>query len=112
MVIDDLILDYPKIPPINVLKEDGESFDVNDREQVFEFICELLPEVCGNNCGEESEKLRAAWLIELMLESDYGSIDEEQEYRELAKRYVLNNFKKAKEAHDRFLKAISELKNG
>lgn len=111
MTIDDLILDYPKIPPINVIKEE-ESFDVNDRAQVFALICEILPDVCGKECNEASEKLRAAWLIELMLESDYGGISGEQEYRELAKRYVLNNFKKAKESYERFNKAISELKNG
>jgi hypothetical protein len=111
MNIADLILDYPKQPPFSAPTEDRESFDVNDKNQVYDLIQELMPEICGKEteCSDESSKLRVAWLVELMLESDYGNNLSEVDYRELAKSYVLNNFKKAKERQDRLIKALDGL---
>lgn len=111
MYVYNLTLEYPKQYPMNRSEEERMSFDVNDKVQVGAFIQDVIEKIFTSNSvePEQDARIRIGGIVEGMLEEDFGINFDLLPYREFVMKFVLANFKRASENHERIKKGIVEL---
>ena len=107
--------DYPK-KYLDLSKEERESFDIDDKKQVAEFIGLALREIHKNDKirPDDNNLFINGQIIENMLDECFGVNLGDRPYKEFVMEYVLKNFEKSREKHEKYVKAINngQLKGG
>ncbi len=108
-------LDYPK-KYLDLSEEERESFDIDDKKKVAEFIGLALSEIHKNDKirPDDNNLFINGQIIESMLDECFGVNLDDRPYKEFVMEYVLKNFEKSRERHEKYVKAINngQLKGG
>ncbi|WP_417910127.1 hypothetical protein [Candidatus Electronema sp. PJ] len=112
MEITDLILDYPKNYLIERTESEASAFDLNDKQQVIDLINELIPMILKKPLAELSreEQVSCGWVIEGVLECNFGYNFQENDYRDFVKECVFKSYERAKRNHDRIREGLRSLR--
>lgn len=107
------VFSYPKVDAMNLSEDEKRSFDMNDKDQVANFIQDAIEEIC-RGMREQPDRLgvrKIGLIIEGMLEDDFGANCCGLPYRDFVMGYVLDegNWQRANAKHDRMVLALREL---
>ena len=105
-------LTYPKHFRTSKSEQERSSFDINDRDQVANFIRDAIETLSKTKAKrfETEEVLRTGQIIEGMLEIDFETNFSELSHRQFIMDYVLKNFQKASDNHELIKKGLVDLR--